>query len=579
MSKPSNNITEGSGYIAGLLRSYVGPYLKEILAVSLFINLLALAAPVFVLQVYDRVVFHAGVTTLVGLVIGMVLVIGFDFLLKITRARLFQAIATRCDVHLTEVLFGKLFSLPLRRLEEKGNWHWQSLFDDASMLRNVLSGAVAALAVDLPFAILFLLLILYIATPLAWVVLLALGLFALLTVVSERVIQRAAREEGQKAQQRGQMMTDLLGARETVKMLDLHTRMKTQWQQRHTDMISASLVRGRYADYYRTLSQSMTIAFTVSMTTVGALAILDQRLTIGALIAVNMLGTRLIGPLVQLVEHWRVFLQFISASKRLDEFLQLEQDNVDDTIELPRGDGQLQLKQLVFHYDAEKPPAIQGIEGKIGPKGLHVIMGQNGSGKSTLIKLLSGFYPPNKGGVYLDDADLKQFSIRQLHRRIAYLPQKPELFHGTIYENILLGDEQADQQAVLDTARQTMLHDQVVNLPDGYETRVLEGGKGLSGGMLQRIALTRTLVGNPVILLLDEPTNNLDRETEQALADLLRELSRDKTIVVATHSPTLLAAADSILVLAEGKVALAGPAQGVLEHLGYTKRQVDDTAH
>jgi ATP-binding cassette subfamily C protein LapB len=559
--------------IKSLLADYIAPYLKEILAVSFFINLLALAVPVFVLQVYDRVVFHAGITTLKGLVIGMIFVVLFDYVMKMTRARFFQSVAARCDIRLTDALFTKLFALPLRTLEQKGNWHWQSLFDNAGVIRNVLSGNVAALAVDLPFAILFLMLIIYIAPPLAWVVLVSLALFLVLAIVSEKMIQRAAGEESRVQHIRSRLMSDLLGSRETVKMLDLHALWKEQWDEKHTDVIRASLVRGRHADFYRILAQSMTITFTVAMTTIGAIAILEQELTIGALIAVNMLGTRLIGPLVQLVEHWRTFMQFANAVHRLDEFLQLD-EGVTGTVELPTGEGVLQLKQLTFSYDEDKQPVIQGLDGNIGPKGLHVVMGPNGSGKSTLLKLLSGFYAPGKGKVMLDSADLKQFSTGQLHKRIAYLPQKPELFHGTIYDNIRMGDRQAGEQEVIAAAQQTLLHEQIIKLAEGYDTQVLEGGKGLSGGMLQRIALARTMLGTPGVILLDEPTNNLDREAEHALATRLKELAHEVTVVIATHSPLLLSAADSILVLADGKVAIAGPATKVLQKLGYMDKQV-----
>ena len=573
MEKETSKLPEGSR-VKAILQGYVGPYLKDILSVTLFINLLALATPIFVLQVYDRVVFHAGITTLKGLVLGMVIVVVFDYVLKITRARLFQSIAARCDVKLTDVLFNKLFVLPLRTLEQKGAWHWQSLFDNANVIRNVLSGSVAALAVDLPFAILFLFLVIYIAPPVAWVVVTVLVLFLMLAFISEKMIQHASSDEGKKQQARSRLMSDMLGARETVKMLGLREKWKQHWDVKHHEVVSASLKRGRYADFYRVIAQSMTMIFTVAMTSVGALAILEQELTIGALIAVNMLGSRLIGPLVQLVEHWRTFLQFTNAVSGIDEFLDLEEDNDEGTISLPAGDGVLQLKQLTFSYIPEQQPAINGLSGNIGPKGMHAIIGPNGSGKSTLLKLLSGFYSPDTGNIFLDKADLNQFSVQQLHQRIAYLPQRPELFHGSIYENIKMGAVDATEEEVMAAARKTLLHEQITKLPDGYETQVLEGGKGLSGGLLQRIALARTLIGKPAVLLLDEPTNNLDRETEHALTTGLKELSRDTTVIIASHSPTILAIADSILVLAEGKVGMAGAAKEVLERLGYINKQV-----
>ncbi len=548
------------------------PRLGELLLVSFFINLLAVGVPVFVLQVYDRVVFQGGVTTLQGLVIGIVLVLGFDFFLRLTRARFFQTVAANNDAVLAGQLFEKLYRLPLRVLESKELWYWQSLFQDAVLIRNVLSGATAALVIDLPFALLFLLIVLYIAPPLGWVIGGALLLFLFLAIAAERMIHGRAATERRVVQRRDTLLADLMAKRDTVKLLAASTAWKKKWAEEHSRVIDASLGRGRITDNYRILSQSMTLLFTVVITTVGALAILEQNLTIGALIAANMLGSRMIAPMVQMVEHWRVIAQFRQAVNRLEKFQQMEEDHSGPCIDIPVDKGRYTLRDVHFAYGEEDDAVINGLEGNIGPGGLHVLMGRNGSGKSTLLKLLSGFYLPLQGKMLLDDADLRQFTPEQLHQAIGFLPQRPELFRGTIHSNIVVAADGVSDDAVIESAQAAQLHQFVVELPDGYQTQVGEDNRGVSGGVVQRIALARAMLNKPLVLLLDEPTSNLDRESESALVNVLKRYAESHTVIVATHSPAFLNAADSILVLETGKVALAGAAGAVLERMGWLRQ-------
>ena len=548
-------------------RQELRPVFLKLLLISFFINLLALAAPIFVLQVYDRVVFHAGVTTLQGLVIGMVLVLIFDAILKVTRVTSFQLISARNELKLTERIFKQLFALPLIRMEEQPLWYWQSLFQDANLVRNVLGGATAALVIDLPFALLFMLITFVIAPPVAWLFVIALIFFIVLAVFSQQTMQRKTKDERPFVQQRENMMADILTARETVKMFDLGS----YWLQKQNDLqvktVTAAMARGRSTDYFRIISQSSSLLFTVTLTSVGALAILEQEMTIGALIAVNMLGSRLISPFIQLVEHWRSFAQFHKALNRLDGFFKLSQDKTEHVLDIPVKQGKITLQAVFFSYNKQQNPAIAGLDGAIGPNGLHLFMGRNGSGKSTLLKLISGLYPPAKGKISLDQADLRQFSNSQLHQHIGYLPQTIALFQGSIYENITMGMEQCEQQDVFDIAKKIQLHELVSILPMGYETVLREAGKGVSGGLIQKIALIRTLIRKPKILLLDEPSNNLDSDSEKALVSYLSEYAENNTVIVATHSPVFIQSASSIVVLEQGKVAIAGDAKAVLQQL------------
>jgi len=262
-----------------------------------------------------------------------------------------------------------------------------------------------------------------------------------------------------------------------------------------------------------------------------------------------------------------MFMQFRESAKRLDEVFAMASERTEAGIELPRPKGSVRLEKLAFQYKAEGQPVIDGIDGTIGPAGLHGIIGSNGSGKTTLLKLIRGIYAPASGRVLMDEADMAQFTQRQLAGWIGYLPQECTLFAGSIRDNIAIAHPDADDEAVVAAAELAKAHQYIVDLPDGYDTQLTEGGQGLSTGQRQRIAIARAFMSQPPVLLLDEPSSNLDKEAELGLAETLRDYSRDNTAMVVTHSPALLAACDSILVLEKGRVVMAGPAGQVLAKL------------
>jgi len=537
---------------------------RDILLVSLFINLLALAAPVFVLQVYDRVIFHAGLSTLQGLVIGMALVILFDFVLRGARSRFFQTVAVRIDVVIGRSLFERIMSLPLRRLERYPAAHWQGLFRDLEMLRNALAGPTAALAVDLPFSILSLVVVFVVAQPVAWVLVAFLIVFTGIAWISGRSLHRMSGDQQDAARRRERLLAEVVAARGTIKSLALAGPMQQRWEERHGEAIESSILRGRSADGYQALAHAMTIAVTVVMTSVGALSILAHEMSMGALIAANMLGGRLVGPMAQFVGQWRVLTELRQAVLRLDGLFAATPERSDAAISLDRPRGQFRLERVSYSYDNGVPAALQDIGGAVGPGGLHAVIGRNGCGKSTFLKLLAGLYPPTAGRVLLDGADMTQFTRSEIARWIGYLPQDGVLFAGSVRDNVAIGKPDAEDAAIVDAARLASLHEPALDLRDGYATVIGEENVQLSRGLQQRVALARAFLGAPPVLLLDEPTSNLDNDAERQLAENLRTYSKAATVIVVTHSPAVLAVCDTILLLEAGRVRLAGPARDVL---------------
>mgnify|MGYP006421454497 CR=1 FL=1 len=545
------------------------PAYREVLVTSLFVNLLALAVPIFVLQVYDRVVFFAGISTLQGLAIGVTLALAFDLTLRQARSRMFQRVALRIDAAIGRRLFEKLMALPLRALEGRPASYWQALFRDIEVVRNAYSGASAALMTDLPFAVLFVAFILIVATPIAWVFLIIVPAFVLLAWLSGRTLTAANAKERQAGIDRDRLIGEFAAGRSTIKALALADALRPAWEESHAATIERSMVRGKRQDSFSNLGMELTLFTTVLLTTVGAVAIIDQRLTIGSLIATNMIASRIVSPFQQLVSQWRVFAMSRQATARLGDVFALDEERTESKIAFDRPRGRITLEETTFRYGggADEKPAIDDLSLNVNAPGLHALVGANGSGKTTLLKLMQGLYRPEVGRVLLDGADVKQLARKDLARWIGYVPQDLFLFAGTVRDNIAKADPEASDEKIVAAARLAGLHEHVIDMPQGYATEIGEAGQRLSGGMRQRLAIARALIGDPPVLLLDEPSASLDRRAEEALRDTLTGLGRDRNVIVVTHSPILLPACANIVALEKGRIAMAGPTVEILPRL------------
>jgi ATP-binding cassette subfamily C protein LapB len=541
--------------------------LREAVLVSLFINLLALGVPIFVLQVYTRVVFSHGISSLYALLIGVLAALLFDFIIRQARSRMLQRVALRIDVALGRAIYDKISALPLRTLESRPSGFWQTLFRDAALVRNTFSGASAVLITDLPFAVLFLGVVAIIAPPVVWVLLVALPLFVIASIISGRMMQSATKQERQAGIGRDAFLTEILQGRATIKALALENTIKSAWEEKHADSIEQALTRGGRTDTFSNIGMTMTMLTTVAMVTVGALAIIDLRLTMGALIAATMLSNRVIGPFNQLVGNWRNYTNCRQALKRLDQVFALEEDRTERSIRLDRPEGRLTFEGVSFGYEPGRPPVIDNLSMEVKPPGMLGVVGRNGCGKTTLLKMMQGLYSPTSGRVLLDGGDTAQFSRSDLATWIGYVPQECFLFAGTIRDNIAITNPDASDEDVVRAAKLAGVHDYVIDLPDGYATEIGEAGSRLSGGQRQRIAIARALLPDPPILLLDEVSGNLDMQAEISLRDTLSELARDHTIVVVTHTPVLLRACNNIMALDKGRIAMGGPTHEILPRL------------
>lgn len=542
----------------------------EILLHSFFINLLALAVPLFSLQVYDRVIGHRGLTTLMALAIGVVLALAFDFLLRQARSRLLQSTAVHIDAQLGRMLYTRFASLPLTTLETRPAQHWRGLFQDAQIIRTVFSGPSAMLLADLPFALIFLAVVFMIASPIAWALLAILTAFLALTWHSTRSLGQAATGEARKSHSHDSFIAELLAGRLTVKSLMLDHLLQPRWEHLQAEAIEESWWQGVRTDQALALGQSLSTATTVILVSLGALAIIDQQMTMGALIATTMLASRIIAPFNQLLMQWRSFTRCRQAIHHLDELQKLPQEMPFPALERPQPQGHLIVENLGFTHAGSERPLLTQCNLALHPGEIVGLVGRNGCGKSTLLKLLQGLYTPSSGRILLDGADLAQYSRSELSRWIGYIPQECFLFNGSIRDNITKAWPEADDASILAAAQISGAEAFINELPEGYHTQIGENGSRLSGGQRQRLAIARALLRNPPILLMDEITSNLDTETETKLRNHLLALAPGHTILLATHSLVLLRACHRILALDHGHIIADGPAETMLARM--TKR-------
>lgn len=532
--------------------------LPELAILSLAINLLSLAVPIFVLQVYDRVVFHGGLATLAGLLIGVLAALTFDFVLRQARSRLVQMIALRIDISILRVLFDRLCNMPLRRMEGQSDAEWHSLLRDQETVRDTVAGPATVLLVDLPFIFLFVGVIWLVAQPIAWLLVGLIPIYVCLAALSSAVIGRASKNEQKGAEGRHVLSSELVAGRLTAKALGLGGALKPRWETAQADLIDRSINRGSKVDGFSNLSVEMAMVTTVIMTSVGALAIVAGELTIGGLIAANMLASRVVQPLVQLMGMWRGVARVRDAARRLNDVMGQPTDREESAIQRGRPKGAIALEAVDFRYEPTAELVLKNLTVSLSPGGMTGIFGLNGAGKTTLLNLLQGLYEPERGRVLLDGADMRQFGREDLTRWIGYVPQETQLFAGTIRENIAKLRDDIGDARVLAAARQSGADAFIVGLPEGYDTQVGEGGRRFSAGQRQRIALARALIDNPPVVLLDEPSAHLDAKATSGLIYLLRRMSRDRTVVVVSHSRELLQACQTVLVLDDATVVARG---------------------
>lgn len=529
---------------------------------SFFLSLLQLAMPLFMLQVYDRVLNSRSIPTLVMLAIvtlGALLVLA---ILEFLRARIF---------HVLSAMFVERLSLPTlqatlgRMIDGPGEEPGQAIRS-----LNELRGFLSSNAISVPFELLWtplFLIVLFLLHPLyGLVAIVSAVVLILLGVLADLVTRRPLREARQAD---SALMADIGAAvrhAEAIDAMGMLPALARRWrptQSRMLMLLDRGNGRGKAVG---AASRWARLAMQIAVISTGAVLIIDHAATPGSMIAANVLMGRLLMPFEQLIGAWRHWMSAQAARASLRDLLDASR-NRRNRLTLPRPEGHLAVDQLVYVPPGQDRPVLKGLSFSLEPGEVLGVIGPSAAGKSTLARLLVGIAAPSAGGVYLDGHSVFQWERESFGAHVGYLPQSVSLLNGTVRENIARMGE-ADANAVIAAARKAGVHEMIGRLPFGYETPVGENGLSLSGGQRQRIALARALFGDPRLLVLDEPNANLDHEGEQALLRAIHAAARGgAAVVLIAHRPSVMMVADKLLVLKDGRIEQFGPRAEILPNI------------
>lgn len=551
----------------GTLLRYRRQYADVALA-SLFINLFAVATSLFAMNVYDRVVPNRTLETLWVLAIGVCLALLFDFLLRLLRGHLLDTAGKKADVLISARLFRQVMAIRLeKRAASAGSM--ANTMKEFESLRDFFTSATLATLIDLPFIFLFVAIIAYIGSWLALVPVLAVPLVVGVGLALQWPLARAVREHQAEAAQKHGMLVEAISGLETLKALGAEGSVQAKWEQ----LLGLTAKSSQKSRMISTLAVNFTMLVqqmvSVVIVVMGVYMIADGSLSMGALIACNILAGRALAPLGQLSGLLMRYQGARIAYRGLDKLMHEDIDRVDGQSYMHREvwQGAVVFENLGFTYPGTRQPALQGVSFSLRAGERVAILGRAGSGKSTLAKLLDGLYAPASGSIRIDGVNSGQIDPADLRRAIGYAGQDARLFYGSLRENLTLGEPGADDDAILAAAAIVGIDEWIRRQPNGLDRRVGENGEGLSGGQRQAVALTRVLLRSPRILMLDEPTASFDHNAEQVFITTMQQYLVGKTLLLATHKPALLALVERIIVLDEGKVIADGPRDQVLQAL------------
>jgi len=529
---------------------------------SAIINLLMLVPSIYMLQVYDRVLASRNEITLLMLTLIMLGAYLFMSVLEFVRSFVLVRLAAKMDMQLNKRVYTAAFE---QNLKQGGGNAGQALMD-LTNIRQFMTGNALFAFFDAPWFPLYLLVIFFFDIWLGLLATFGTVILVVLAYVNERVSHKPLAEANSMAIASSTMATNNLRNAEVIESMGMLPNLQSRWFKLHSQFLRLQAEASEKAGIVGAFTKFTRISLQSVVLGLGALLVIQGKMTPGMMIAGSILMGRALSPVEQLIGVWKQFASTRSAYERLTKLLETNPAR-EAGMELPRPLGALSIEGVTAAPPGSKVAVLNGLSFAIAPGDVLGVIGPSGSGKSTLARLMVGVWPAAVGKVRLDGADIYRWNKDQLGPNIGYLPQDIELFAGTVSENIARFGE-IDAGQVIVAAKRAGVHDMILHFPQGYDTRLGEGGAGLSGGQKQRIGLARAMYGDPSFIVLDEPNSNLDDVGEQALVEAITDLrARGKTIVLITHRTSIIGVTSKLLLLRDGTARLFGPRDEVLQAL------------
>lgn len=536
---------------------------------ALIVNLLALASPLFIMNVYDRVVPNGAIASLIALSVGMGIAVLFDFVLRLVRSRIIDMTGKKLDVIMASNIFEHVLSIKMAQRPTSVGILANQIREFDSVREFFTSGTVVSVT-DLVFAVLFIAVLFMIGGALAWIPLMMLPLMIVVGFCLQWPLERAMRSlQAESAARHGVLVESLTGI-ETVRATAAEARMQNAWER----SVAATARSGEDVHFWSSLA--LTSASTAQqlnyllMVIVGVFLILDGKITVGVLVASTMLSGRILAPIAGIATVITRAAQTYITLKAINRVMNLERERPPGRIYVSRQVkiGSVTFDNVTFRYPNSNENALDKISFQIAGGERVGIIGRVGSGKTTIGRLLTGFYEPLDGKICIDDVDTRQYDPADLRAGVGFLLQDTDLFFGKIRDNIAFGKPNATDEEILEAARLAGVESFIAGHPLGYDMPIAEGGRSLSGGQKQAIGLARTLIRRPKVLFLDEPTAHFDVRSEAEFLERLKTLAEQNlTIMISTHRLSLLSFVDRILVFERGKLVADGPRDKILAML------------
>ncbi|KJY84505.1 ABC transporter [Vibrio galatheae] len=541
---------------------------RDVLIASILINLFAVAAPMFTRLVYDKVVPNLAFETLWVLASGIFVIFLFDLTLKLLRSYFIDVAGKKSDILISSKLFSKVMGIRMEARPPSVGAFARHLQEFES-IREFFTSATIGSLIDLPFAVLFLLLIWLMAGNLVVVPIVGVLILIIYSALIQGPLRHTIEEGSRLASQKYANLIESLAGLETVKLFGAQSQFQFRWEEAVAHMANWNIKSRRITDGIQNTAGFVQQASNVGMIILGVYLISEGELTMGGLIAATMLSGRAIGPMVQLSLLSTRYNQAKSSMTIIEQVMSMpdEQEEGKRYIHRPIVHGKIELDKVTFHYPDSPIASIRDLSLTINPGEKVAIIGRIGSGKTTLERLIMGLYKPTEGHVRIDDTDISQLHHIDIRRNIGCVPQDSQLFYGSIRDNITLGRPLADDRDVLDAANRAGVTVFTQQDPAGLERQVGEGGLLLSGGQRQAVAIARSLLGRPPVLLMDEPTSAMDNRSEMHIKQQLSQLKPSETLILITHKTSMLDVVERVIVMEKGSIIADGPKSEVLASL------------
>jgi subfamily B ATP-binding cassette protein HlyB/CyaB len=535
--------------------------LIEVFIASFFVQLFALANPLMIQVIIDKVIVQNSSNTLQVLGIFLLVLAVFEALLSSLRTYLFVDTTNRIDLSLGSEIIDHLLRLPLRYFDRRPVGELSTRINELENIRQFLTGTALTVVLDALFSVIYIVVMFIYSWLLTLVALAIIPFFVGLAIIASPLIRRQLRTKAERNAETQSYLVEVMSGIQTVKAQNMELRARWQWQQRYARYVTAgfktvltSTTAGSASHFLNQLSGLLVLW-------VGAYLVLQGELTLGQLIAFRIISGYVTGPLLRLAQLWQSFQEIGLSIERLSDILDTnpEADDLDRlNIPMPQIEGRVTYDDVTFRFTKDGPPQLKNVSVEFQSGSFVGIVGLSGSGKSTMMKLLPRLYELESGRILIDGYDISKVELYSLRRQVGIVPQETLLFDGTVQENIALTNPEATAEEIIEAAKAAAAHEFIMGLPNGYNTRVGERGSALSGGQRQRVAIARTILQRPRLLILDEATSALDYDSERQVCLNLAQVFRDRTVFFITHRLSTIRNADIILMMDKGSIVEIG---------------------